>query len=410
MIMRTLILCICSVLMSTGVYCQELVFSEPVALSKLINTDDEELAPLLSPDGKTLYFIRAYHEGNTGGKFAGSDIWMSKKDDQGQWMPPARMEFGWNNKRANAVIGISQDQTVVYLLNAYSNKSGIAFSKFNSGLWGEPEFIPIPGIAKDDFVGFYVHPQFDVILISMRGKDTMGEEDIYISLKDSFGNWTEPRNLGPTINTKGFEISPFLSEDKKRLYFSSNGHGGYGDADIFYCERLFDSWDVWSVPRNLGATVNAGGFDSYFSIYGDTIAFYARSSDNKSNLFRANASYSINVLPPGSTFLASEELNEIYPKRLSMRLDFNKNISTLSNDQNEIIWFVSNRVLTKNNINILLWVREEEDNLITMKRTAEIIRTMRLVGIDDKRISISSQRTKPELNEQGGVIEILLFK
>lgn len=266
--------------MSTGVYCQELVFSEPVALSKLINTDDEELAPLLSPDGKTLYFIRAYHEGNTGGKFAGSDIWMSKKDDQGQWMPPARMEFGWNNKRANAVIGISQDQTVVYLLNAYSNKSGIAFSKFNSGLWGEPEFIPIPGIAKDDFVGFYVHPQFDVILISMRGKDTMGEEDIYISLKDSFGNWTEPRNLGPTINTKGFEISPFLSEDKKRLYFSSNGHGGFGDSDIFYCERLFESWETWGVPKNLGNGINSEGFEGYFSLI-NSISFFSSSRLNK---------------------------------------------------------------------------------------------------------------------------------
>jgi hypothetical protein len=95
---------------------------------------------------------------------------------------------------------------------------------------------------------------------------------------------------------------------------------------------------------------------------------------------------------------------------LSTRLDFNKGISTLSSDQNEIIWFVANRVLTRNNINILLWVREEEDNIITMARTTEIIRTMRLVGLDDTKISISSQRIKPEIGKQGGVIEILLFK
>ena len=93
-----------------------------------------------------------------------------------------------------------------------------------------------------------------------------------------------------------------------------------------------------------------------------------------------------------------------------MRLDFNKDISTLSSDQNEIIWFITNRVLAKKDIKILLWVREEEDNITTIARTAEIIRSMRLVGMDDSKISISSHRIKPELSKQGGVIEILLFK
>lgn len=389
---------------------QELVFSTPIQLTSVINSTDEELAPILSPDGSTLYFIRAFHEANTGGKFAGTDIWMSKKDDQGQWMQASRMESVWNNKRSNAVIGINAEQNVVYLLNGYNNKSGIAFSKFLNGQWGQPEFISIPGLNRDDFVGFYVNPHFDVILISMKGRDTLGEEDLYISLKDSSGSWTEPRNLGPTINTTGFEISPFLSIDKSKLFFSSNGHVGFGDADVLVSERLYGTWDIWSVPKNLGSTINTTGFDSYFSIYGDTIAYYARGNDGKSNIFKVNVSYSNNVLPAGSKFLTVEELNEIYPKRLSMRLDFNKGISTLSSDQNEIIWFITNRILAKKDIKILLWVREEEDNIVTIARTAEIIRSMRLVGLDDTKVSISSHRIKPELSKQGGVIEILLFK
>jgi len=92
-------------------------------------------------------------------------------------------------------------------------------------------------------------------------------------------------------------------------------------------------------------------------------------------------------------------------------LDFYKGISTLSSDQNEIIWFVSNRVLARDNIHILLWVREEEDSMVTTARTAEIIRTMHLVGLDESKISISSERIRPEKSEgTGGVIEILLFK
>jgi outer membrane protein OmpA-like peptidoglycan-associated protein len=261
---------------------QELTFSEPVKLGSNVNSEAEELSPLMSADGKTLYFSRAFYDGNTGGKFAGTDIWVSKKDEAGQWLPAVNMNNRWNNKLSNSVIGINQDHSVVYLLNAYSNKSGISFSKFYSGEWGVPEFIPIPGINRDDFVGFYANPKFDVILISMKGKDSFGEEDLYVSLKDSFGNWTEPKNLGATINTKGFEISPFLAEDKKRLFFSSNGHGGFGDADIFYCDRLFDSWETWSVPKNLGDKINSKSFDAYFSMY-DSVGLLSSTRDDKSS-------------------------------------------------------------------------------------------------------------------------------
>jgi outer membrane protein OmpA-like peptidoglycan-associated protein len=109
----------------------------------------------------------------------------------------------------------------------------------------------------------------------MKGEDSKGEEDLYVSVKNGSGQWSRPKNLGSTINTPGFEISPFLSPDKNRIYFSSNGHGGLGDADVFYCERLYDSWELWSAPKNLGDKVNSKGFDAGFSVSGDTVAFVA---------------------------------------------------------------------------------------------------------------------------------------
>jgi len=272
--MRKLQLLLILVYSLTEVQSQDLVFSEPIKLGSQINSADEELGVLVTPDGSTMYFSRAFHANNTGGKFAGTDIWVSKKDATGQWLPAANMGSKWNNKRSNSVIGINKDNTVVYLLNAYSNKSGISFSKFYSGEWQAPEFVPIPGINRDDFVGLYANPSFDVILLSMKGKDSYGEEDLYVSLKDSFGNWTEPKNLGPTINTKDFEISPFLTEDKKRLFFSSKGHGGFGDADIFYCDRLYDSWETWGAPKNLGDKVNSSAFEGYFFLH-DSIGYFS---------------------------------------------------------------------------------------------------------------------------------------
>lgn len=249
-------------------------FNIPVLLGPQINSPSEEISPLLSPDGNTLYFVRAYDQKNIGGQIGGMDIWTAKRNNQQQW-EQATNQIQWNNKGNNAVIGIGKDGNVLYLLNAYKNKNGIVFSKLLSGKWTDPQLIPIQGIDKTDFVGFYMSPSFDVLLISKNGRDSFGQEDLYITIKDSFDRWSEPVNLGPTINTSGFEISPFLSEDKKRLYFSSNGREGYGDADIFVSERLYDSWVVWSRPRNLGPGINSEKFDAYFSIYQDSVCFFS---------------------------------------------------------------------------------------------------------------------------------------
>lgn len=265
---------------AASVCSQELQFDKPVRLGPQVNSSVEEISPLMSSDGKTLYFVRAFNPQNEGGKFAGTDVWMSTKNNRGQWTASSNNIEPWNNKSNNAVIGISKDNSVVFLLNSYSNKEGVAFSKRGSATWNEPKLITIPGISTNDFVGYYMSPDQNVLLISMHDKTSMGEEDIYISLKDSINNWGEPLNLGSSINTEGFEISPFLSVDKKKLYFSSNGHSGFGDADIYYAERLYDSWTVWSKPKNMGSEINSSKFDSYFSIYGDSTGFFSSNRDS----------------------------------------------------------------------------------------------------------------------------------
>ena len=73
--------------------------------------------------------------------------------------------------------------------------------------------------------------------------------------------------MGSNINSSGFEISPFLSDNDDTLYFASNGFGGYGDADIFYALRNGEGWDSWSNPVNLGEVINSPKFDAYFTIF-----------------------------------------------------------------------------------------------------------------------------------------------
>jgi outer membrane protein OmpA-like peptidoglycan-associated protein len=172
----------------------------------------------------------------------------------------------------------------------------------------------------------------------MKGKDSYGEEDLYVSLKDSFGKWTEPKNLGPTINTKGFEISPFLSPDKKRLFFSSNGHPGLGDADIFMTERLYESWDVWAKPQNLGNKVNSALFDAYFTIQ-DSVGYFS------STINKASAKiYSIGIKSKVDSL--EQKVKKIVTEAQTILTDLNKSAveNTTSNNVLTRVYFLQKSI------------------------------------------------------------------
>ena len=108
----------------------------------------------------------------------------------------------------------------------------------------------------------------------------LGNPDIYICLREN-GQWGNPINLGPVINTKYGEFCPVLASDMKTLYFSSNGHYGLGGTDLFVSRRLSDSsWTLWSEPVNLGRNINTSFDDNNLCIGSDgKTAFYVK-NDN----------------------------------------------------------------------------------------------------------------------------------
>ena len=264
-------------------------YAVPEKLPSAVNTDEEESSPLLSMDGSKLFFTRLLCPENIGGKYTGSDIWSI--DHIGTtWGTADNIKINLNNKNNNAVIGMSTAGDVLYLMDASSTSkiNGIYISKRVNEMWTKSELIPLSGIESDGFVSFYASPELDVLFVSMNGKDSKGEEDLYVCIKEDSAVWSKPKNLGSTINTSGFEISPFLSADKRRLYFSSNGHPGLGDADIFYSDRLYDSWETWSIPKNLGTNINSTNFDAYFSQYGDSVAYFTSNRQSElSNIFKS---------------------------------------------------------------------------------------------------------------------------
>ena len=261
-------------------------FSKASIISNSINSENHELMPLISNDGNTFFFVKDEFDQTNDGYKIGQNIWTSSLNNN-TWTTAEKSSSAINNKSNNAVIGLSEDGQRIYLINAYEEEKemhGIAVSHLKGNHWSKPEQIVIQGIEykNDHYYGFYIAPNEKVMLISMETNNGIGKEDLYISFKNE-NAWSEPRSLGNNVNSSGFEISPFLSPDQNRIYFSSNGFGGIGDADLFYIEKINNDWFSWTDPVNLGKNINSTGFDAYLSITQNNTLYFS-SSRNGSDL------------------------------------------------------------------------------------------------------------------------------
>ena len=399
------------VMMPAMVAAQLLEFHSAKKLSPSVNSTGEESLPLLSPDGRQLFFTRALFAGNTGGKFSGMDVWYSEASAD-TWKNPSNvLPGGMNNEGHNVLIGMSHDGKKKYFLSTGADQKvhGIYAVSRSSNYSPRPEFVTVPGIENENFLGVYVSPDFEVMFFSMKAPDSRGQEDLYFSVKSAAGQWSAPKNMGSTINTNGYEISPFLSADKQRLYFSSNGHGGEGDADIFYSERLYNSWETWSLPVNLGKNVNSKKFDAYFSIYGDSIGYFSSNRDGRfADIFEVKVTRGRSVLKSGQRYLSANEWNRELGGPVSKAITFTSGNSKLNASQQELLFYIANKLQLQKNIFIHLVVREEENSTLSSSRLEAISAQLVQSGIGEERI-ITEQVDATAPSKQGR-IEIRLIE
>ena len=265
---------------------EELVVNK---LDMTINTEKyREYCPVPSLDGKKLYFCRNdFPEG-----LGGEDIYVSEFINQ-KWQQAKNIGNEINSESHEAPLNISADGNTLVLFGNYSGSLGsgdLFFTEKVSSGWSEVKHFSSPINSKYwDADGFFTSDGKAFIFASDRiggigdyhEKDDYyhgsywGNIDIYVSLKTNEG-WSEPLNPGSIINTPYCERFPFLHPDGKTLYFSSSGHYGLGDIDVFKSVRLSDtSWTEWSEPVNLGKQINTSGDDLGYkiSISGDLVYF-----------------------------------------------------------------------------------------------------------------------------------------
>jgi outer membrane protein OmpA-like peptidoglycan-associated protein len=174
-------------------------FSAAVPLSDTLNFAAKKGSMSLSADLQTLYYAADYAEQGYGRY----DIYKVQ-----------RSTWGWSKPK-----NLGQ--------------------KINSDYWESA-----PSIAPDG----------NAIYFASNRPDGYGGIDIYVSYKNEKGFWEEAMNLGPTINTKGDDQTPFIHSDNQSLYFSSNGRAGFGGSDIYVSRKKIDG--NWTTPVNLGYPIN----------------------------------------------------------------------------------------------------------------------------------------------------------
>ncbi len=267
-------------------------------LGPSLNSAGIEILPVVSPDGKTLYFDRKYDSTNVGGVDDDDDIYYSTLRNDGTWSPARNIGPPLNTRGSDVLFWISADGSSALVHNGEivnGKKTGLAISHREGSSWGKPVPISIDGLADlgDSYYAF-ITPDQKRLILGLH-LDKPDDEDFDLFTCDATSNdlmrWGKPEPI-KALNTEFFEGAPFMASDNRTLYFTSDRPNGMGETDVYITRRIGNSWEMWSTPENMGPSVNtplyeasisitAQGDFAYMSGTGFYEAFYG-----KSDLFR----------------------------------------------------------------------------------------------------------------------------
>lgn len=275
--------------------------AKKIAAGEGVNSNLNEYVPLVAVNNKYLYFCRL-DRANTGKE--DENVYVSEFKDN-KWQMAEYLQGVNTHVNNEGPLAISADNQHIIIFDGHVGAGDMLISDHTSGGWTKPK--PLPNtintdeweadamISSDGRALLFVSEREDVIDLRLKtypvgfhGRQTsVGNRDIFVSLKNAQGEWQQPVNLGDAINTPFVERTPFLHPDMKTLYFSSEGHGGFGRLDVFKTTRLDDTWTNWTTPVNLGKAINTTQNDWGYRIStdGKTACFSATNEKKNEDIY-----------------------------------------------------------------------------------------------------------------------------
>jgi Tol biopolymer transport system component len=270
---------VAAVVLGGGTAKADFTFGEPTNLGSTVNSSVGDNAPYISADGLALYF----HSGRPGGQ-GDSDLWVTTRSTTEQpWTEPVNLGPTVNSSARDQGASISADGLALYFHSARPGGYGdrdlwVTTRPTTNDIWTEPVNLgPTvnssdregrPCISSDGLSLYFNSPR----------SGGFGYDDLYVTTRVTVEDeWGPPANLGPTVNAPNNDITPRISADGRLLFFTSYDRpGGSGGADLWVATRSTVE-DDWDTPVNLGPTVNSSAQEPGLGISTDgrTIYFYS---------------------------------------------------------------------------------------------------------------------------------------
>jgi len=248
----------------------DFTFGEPTNLGPTINTEHKETSPDISADGLALYF-----RSNRPGGYGSRDIWVAMRQKVNEpWGEAVNLGPTVNTEHAETSPDISADGLTLYF---YSDRPGgrggtdlhVATRPTKNDAWGLPVNLgPVvnssykeggPSISVDALTLYFYSDR----------PGGLGLYDLWVTTRATINDpWGEPVNLGSSINSSTYDARPSISADGVWFFFDSTRPGGYGQGDLYVTTRASVS-DPWGSPVNLGPIVNSSGYEENPSISHD---------------------------------------------------------------------------------------------------------------------------------------------
>ena len=264
--------------------------SQSVPMPGAINTLADEYYGALSLDGKDMILTRAGR--GLQQAVGGEDFYRSSMNDAGEWSPPVLLRGVNTRQNEGAPTWTGDGRTMIFTACAsprdgYGRRRGkgscdLFETTWNpaKGEWGVGRNLGAPNSAGwESQPSVSADGQTLVFAQSSRGRNK--PSDLVMCRRMSSGGWSQPEPLPGLVNTPYTEESPFLHPDGQTLYFSSDGHPGFGQLDVFVSRLQADG--TWGEPKNLGPGINSHGRDNSLMVSPDgSLAYFAttRGSDH----------------------------------------------------------------------------------------------------------------------------------
>lgn len=253
-----------------------------------INSRNADYGPTLGIHNDILLFTSKRNEIDlTVSRRQNEDLYISRLDSYGTWSAATPLDQ-INSRYNEGSAYLTRDGRTLYFSrcdcqSCYGDCDLFSAKLQPDSTWGEIQNLGI----NVNSLSWDSHPSLS------HGEDTLyyasdrlggfGLSDIYFTYKNADGSWAPAQNLGPIINTRNNEVSPFYHPEHQILYFSSNGQlYTFGEFDIYKSHRMKG---MWSEPHNIGPLVNGRGSEFYFTIDSKSRdLFYSRSTTRDLNM------------------------------------------------------------------------------------------------------------------------------